>query len=203
LDKVKDVWGRSGLLGKLGERKHLFYEPQTSGDVETTLRDYALSISSSQASTVNTGEKRKTGALLFAVVGGKLSEGINFSDSLGRCVIMVGLPFANVGSVELQERMRYVEKLPGAGKDAAKELYENLCMRAVNQSIGRAIRHANDYATILLVDKRYASARIRNKLPKWIGEDVKVQEEWSGAARGIAAFFREKREREIRRGEGV
>jgi len=37
---------------------------------------------------------------------------------------MVGLPFANVGSVELQERMRYVETLPGAGKDAAKELYE-------------------------------------------------------------------------------
>jgi chromosome transmission fidelity protein 1 len=37
---------------------------------------------------------------------------------------MVGLPFANVGSVELQERMRYVERLPGAGKDAAKELYE-------------------------------------------------------------------------------
>ena len=37
---------------------------------------------------------------------------------------MVGLPFANVGSVELQERMKYVEKLPGAGKDAARELYE-------------------------------------------------------------------------------
>ena len=37
---------------------------------------------------------------------------------------MVGLPFANVGSVELQERMRYVEGLPGAGKEASRELYE-------------------------------------------------------------------------------
>jgi chromosome transmission fidelity protein 1 len=37
---------------------------------------------------------------------------------------MVGLPFANVGSVELQERMRYVESLPGAGKDASREMYE-------------------------------------------------------------------------------
>ncbi|EIW70152.1 hypothetical protein TREMEDRAFT_29466 [Tremella mesenterica DSM 1558] len=191
LDKIKHTW--TAVLPKLAEKKHVFYEPQTSGEVETVLRDYSLAIST--VSPPGIGDKRK-GALLFAVVGGKLSEGINFSDRLGRCVIMVGLPFANIASVELSERMKYVSGLPGAGPDASKELYENLCMRAVNQSIGRAIRHANDYACILLVDKRYASQRIRRKLPKWIREDVQVPPDWAGVARGLAGFFREKRERE-------
>ncbi|WRT67408.1 uncharacterized protein IL334_004379 [Kwoniella shivajii] len=196
LDKVKAFWTKSGLMGKLGDKKTLFFEPQTSGDVEGTLRDYAVAISSCNATLAAGDKSKKTGALLFAVVGGKLSEGINFSDSLGRCVMMIGLPFANVGSIELQERMRYIESLPGNGKDASREMYENLCMRAVNQSIGRAIRHANDYATILLIDKRYSTARIRNKLPKWIGEDVKVQNDYGSVAKGIAGFFREKREKE-------
>lgn len=88
---------------------------------------------------------KRTGAILFAVVGGKLSEGLNFSDELARAVIVIGLPFANKNSPELQERMRYaneVEKKLGTkrhpgSKDAASELYENMCMSAVNQSIGK------------------------------------------------------------------
>lgn len=84
--------------------------------------------------------------MLFAVVGAKLSEGLNFTDDLARAVVIVGLPFANLASPELRERMSYVNRLeqkqgtsskaPGV-KDAGTELYENMCMNAVNQSIGK------------------------------------------------------------------
>lgn len=105
-----------------------------------------------------------TGALLFSVVGGKMSEGINFSDDLGRCVVMVGMPYPNIKSPELQEKMsymnkhlvrsfpllkekRYKKKSPSSsspflwkphsgGKSPGQALIENLCMKAVNQSIG-------------------------------------------------------------------
>lgn len=86
------------------------------------------------------------------MVGAKLSEGLNFTDDLARAVIIVGLPFANLASPELKERMSYVSRLEqrrlgetngkakATGmKDAGTELYENMCMNAVNQSIGECL----------------------------------------------------------------
>jgi len=40
---------------------------------------------------------------------------------------------------------------------AGRQYYEDLCMKAVNQCVGRAIRHRGDYAAIVLVDARYAT----------------------------------------------
>ena len=34
--------------------------------------------------------------------------------------------------------------------------------------LGRAIRHINDYSTIVLLDKRYARPSVQKKLPCWI-----------------------------------
>lgn len=84
------------------------------------------------------------------MIGAKLSEGLNFSDNLARAVIIIGLPFANLASIELQERMKYVRYLAEKTKkevkeserkkDAASELYENMCMNTVNQGIGMSIQ---------------------------------------------------------------
>lgn len=75
------------------------------------------------------------GAFLLSVVGGKLSEGLNFADDLGRCVIVVGLPFPNKNSPELAEKLLYLDKTMYQG--AGAEYYENICMKAVNQCIGK------------------------------------------------------------------
>lgn len=58
-------------------------------------------------------------------------------------VVIVGLPFANLNSLELKERLRYADHIQGTLPSsnspfglAGTYLYENLCMNAVNQSIG-------------------------------------------------------------------
>ncbi|EEB96564.1 hypothetical protein MPER_04284, partial [Moniliophthora perniciosa FA553] len=148
----------------------------------------------------NAVQNHAGGALLFFVIGAKLSEGLNFSDDLARAVVVIGLPFANLGSVELQERMKYVKRLeqkrtvprqPGM-KDAAAELYENMCMNAVNQSIGRAIRHRGDWAALILLDQRYQTATIIKKLPGWIGGNLKISQPFGNAAKEPGTFFHEK-----------
>ncbi|KAJ6660048.1 hypothetical protein lerEdw1_018246 [Lerista edwardsae] len=165
-------WEKTGLLTRLAAKKKIFQEPKRANQVEQVLAEYAKCIKRcSQAGGP------VTGALLFSVVGGKMSEGINFSDDLGRCVIMVGMPYPNIKSPELQEKIAYLDKtMPKtAGQAPGRMLIENLCMKAVNQSIGRAIRHQKDYASIVLLDHRYTRPSVFNKLPQWIKSRTQVK----------------------------
>jgi len=145
-------------------------QSQSGGNNPATKESAVDSVLGAYSSAVASGNGR--GALLFAVIGGSLSEGINFSDSLGRGVVVVGLPFPNPHSAEWKAKVQYISSKAFSngqdGKAAARDFYENACMRAVNQCVGRAIRHKNDYAAILMMDRRYGAQRIQAKLPGWI-----------------------------------
>ena len=201
LDKVVAHWKKAApvsaaakntIWDRLFSRKPIFQESK-SMSVEDILSAYAISISTGR------------GGLLLSVINGKLSEGINFSDALGRAVIVIGLPFPNIQSAQWRAKLEYIEqstmKRSGGnvakGKEASRDFYENACMRAVNQSIGRAIRHRADYAAILLLDKRYAggSGRIEEKLPEWIRQGLVKPvpgEGFGGVTKRLADFFKEK-----------
>nr|XP_055136699.1 ATP-dependent DNA helicase DDX11 isoform X4 [Symphalangus syndactylus] len=190
LRQVHAHWEKGGLLDRLAARKKIFQEPKSAHQVEQVLLAYSRCI---QGCSQERG--RVTGALLLSVVGGKMSEGINFSDNLGRCVVMVGMPFPNIRSPELQEKMAYLDQtLPRAPGQAppGKALVENLCMKAVNQSIGRAIRHQKDFASIVLLDQRYARPPVLAKLPAWIRARVDVKSTFGPAIAAVQKFHREK-----------
>ncbi|KAL5524487.1 CHL1 [Sanghuangporus sanghuang] len=189
LDKVKRVWNTNGLLSRIRQKKQLFYEPHANAEVDDILQQYALAC--------NETFRTSRGAMLFAVVGAKLSEGLNFADELARAVVLVGIPYPNIASPELKERMKYMRKHKQTTSDKevdpGNELYENLAMRAVNQSIGRAIRHQNDWSTLILVDKRYSSQKVQAKLPGWICQDIAVPESFGQAMKSLGEFYRSKR----------
>ncbi|KAN0101688.1 DNA repair helicase [Hyaloscypha variabilis] len=197
-------WGLSpspsqpSILSRLESKKSLFKESKEASS-ETVLQEYAQAIDSGK------------GGLLLSVVGGKMSEGINFSDALGRCVLIVGLPYPNIASASIQAKMEYIEsstrerlgkegmakvEVERKAKEEAREWYENACMRAVNQSIGRAIRHKADYAAVVMVDGRFSGERVKGKLPGWIREGLVegAGEKKFGELMGsLGGFFRGKK----------
>lgn len=209
LDTCITSWKRSGANGSgkastiwnaLSDVKPIFLESRSrqatpkidqkatkETATETVLQAYSNAVLSDRSSR---------GALLLAVTGGSLSEGINFSDRLGRGVIVVGLPFPNPHSAEWKSKMAYISSKASAsgqdGKAAAREFYENVCMRAVNQCIGRAIRHQNDYAAILMMDRRYGTKRIQDKLPGWIRGSLKEARRIEDGLENLRSFFESK-----------
>lgn len=170
-------WQASGLWQRLEKLKSIHRETKSARGVDGTLQRFASDAGSKQ------------GALLFSVMGGKMSEGINFADERARCVVVVGLPFPDVSSPELKEKMMALDQTNSV---SGKEYILNLCMRSVNQSVGRAIRHANDYATIVLLDVRYVSdERIYKALPAWLRRNATLanNKRWDNYLTELSSFY--------------
>ncbi|KAI9373236.1 helicase C-terminal domain-containing protein [Aspergillus egyptiacus] len=198
LARVLKVWkkpmtggDRQTLYNLMERQKEILYEAR---EMKTTADDLLHQYSH----TIETGK----GALLLSVVGGKLSEGINFSDKLGRGVLLIGLPFPNIRSPVWQAKIKYIEQKVyqsassgseetrrSSAKAAGRDFYENACMRAVNQCIGRAIRHRGDYAAIVLIDTRYNKPNIQAKLPSWIKQSLTEKLPAEATLASLSKFF--------------
>ena len=186
--------GATTIAAQLERRKRVFREPRTASEVDTVLRDYAAACNGGALGVGVTPPPAPPagGGMLFCVVGGKMSEGINFSDDLARGVVVVGLPYPNAAEPELRERMAYMD-VTAASVGGGREYYDGLCMKAVNQSIGRSIRHIGDHAAIFLLDARFHTDRVRTKLPGWIADRLVLAPAWPPVVAATAAFFRAKR----------
>jgi DNA excision repair protein ERCC-2 len=93
-----------------------------------------------------------TNAILLGVLGGSLSEGVDYPKNIIKAVVVVGLPFAKP-NLELGAKVAYMDgKFKGKGEEYT---YRIPALIKVIQASGRAIRNETDRAVIVFMDKRY------------------------------------------------
>ena len=148
-----DRWSFTGIRNKLqGLGVRIFQEPRNSKDFGDVFRHYA------------TASKRTKGALLLAVYRGKAAEGIDFKDHMARLIVCIGVPYKSAAEARTIIKKKYNTECSTLSGDM---WYRTDAVTAVNQAIGRCIRHQSDYGVLLLIDDRW-KRELFGMLPKWL-----------------------------------
>ena len=107
------------------------------------------------------------GAVLLGVMGGRNSEGQDYSGDEMNGVILVGIPYARP-TPRVQAQIRYFErKFPEKGRYYGYYLPAH---RKLVQAAGRVHRSAEEKGSIIVLDYRLLWRSIRKDLPDWMAE---------------------------------
>jgi regulator of telomere elongation helicase 1 len=187
--KCIDTWKENGMWAKLADIKPPFVEPKGKVDFNQTIEGYYEKIR----------DPEHNAAIFFAVCRGKVAEGLDFADMNGRAVIITGLPFPPKMEPKVRLKMAYLdEQIKNAGYKSEKReevltgsvWYRQQAFRAVNQAIGRVIRHKMDFGAILLCDTRFSSREAIAQLPNWVQPVTKVYKKYDDIQQQLVAFFK-------------
>ncbi|XP_054836585.1 regulator of telomere elongation helicase 1 [Eublepharis macularius] len=184
LDKSLEYWREHDFAGKIEAVKPMFVEPRNKGTFTEVMDAYYEKAVCPKSS----------GAVFLAVCRGKASEGLDFADKNGRGVIITGLPLPPRMDPRVMLKMQFLDEMKSK-KAACQSLsgntwYKQQASRAVNQAIGRVIRHRQDYGAIFLCDHRFANIDARAHLPSWVRPYVKSYDNFGHVVRDVSQFFR-------------
>ncbi|XP_069390680.1 Fanconi anemia group J protein isoform X2 [Paralichthys olivaceus] len=186
LDKLRDRWTNTGLWEKMEQQKTVITEPRGGGkeDFDELLQTYYDAIKFCD------GGGQTDGALLIAVCRGKVSEGLDFTDDNARAVVTIGIPFPNIKDLQVELKMKYNDQHRSRGLLPGNRWYEIQAYRALNQALGRCIRHRNDWGALILVDDRYKNNpnKYITGLSKWVRQLVQHHDTFSNAMQSLVEF---------------
>lgn len=97
--------------------------------------------------------RRSGDGILFAVTGGRISEGIDFPGRDMEMAILVGMPFSRPGAKQTA-LIRYYDIRSGNGWE---HVVISPATRKMRQAIGRLIRSENDIGAAVILDRRAAA----------------------------------------------
>ncbi|KII69442.1 TFIIH basal transcription factor complex helicase XPD subunit [Thelohanellus kitauei] len=89
-------WNDTGLISRIQSSKLIFVETPNFEETNLALNGYRRACECGR------------GGLLFSIARGKVSEGIDFYDHLGRAVIVIGIPYVFTLSSTLRARLDYL-----------------------------------------------------------------------------------------------
>ncbi|KAG6973499.1 hypothetical protein JG688_00003507 [Phytophthora aleatoria] len=171
LEESIDKWQRPAagesalsIWDRIVQQKQTFVEPRGRADFKAVVDEYHQAIADNPK-----------GAVFFAVCRGKVSEGIDFSNDKGRAVVITGLPFPPTKDPKIILKKSILDEAivpPGELKLTGNAWYIQQASRAVNQAIGRVIRHRYDYGAIILLDE---SAIVIDDDDAWSWQSAKQQ----------------------------
>ena len=152
--------------------KEAFVEPREAQDAGTALRTF-LSLPS-----------RGKAGVLFAVCGGKWSEGLDYRGDLLSGAMVVGLPLAPYTRVREMIIQYFRRRFGDEGE------FLSYTLPAVNralQALGRVIRTPEDRGLLVLAEQRFLEPGVLAALPPWMQEE-RVETDLEGFRRGIAGW---------------
>lgn len=149
------------------------YKKRIACNVPVFLDEIGVSAQAVRDEFFRLGESGKK-AVLISYMWGTLTEGVDYRDTRGRTVVIVG-----VGYPALNDRMRAIEHAYeaefGHGWDYAIEIPT---IRKVRQALGRVVRSPDDYGVRVLLDDRYTSVSAK-RLGKYSVFNIFPEEERS------------------------
>ena len=168
MNDMIETWKTSRSWKHILDEKEIVTEPRTGEQLEINMKKFYTAIEDSKNQRNNQGQ---TGALFLAVYLGKVSEGIDFADNNARAVICFGIPFLALKDTLVDLKWKYYDtkRMTNPNVLSGQEWYKIKAFRALNQALGRCVRHKNDWGAILMVDDRYSkNSKYVKSLSKWV-----------------------------------
>uniref|UniRef100_A0AAX7TBD8 Regulator of telomere elongation helicase 1 n=1 Tax=Astatotilapia calliptera TaxID=8154 RepID=A0AAX7TBD8_ASTCA len=181
MEKTLEFWRATGHANRIEKLKPMFVEPTEKGTFNEVIDGYYTKVN----------DPRSKGGAFFGVCRGKASEGLDFADMFGRGVIITGLPFPPKKDPRVVLKMQFLDEMNQKNSYlSGQDWYRQQAFRAVNQAIGRVIRHKEDYGAIFLCDQRFKNADTRAMLPSWVRSYVRLYDTFGNVVRDVSQFFR-------------
>ncbi|KAF2323328.1 hypothetical protein GH714_034640 [Hevea brasiliensis] len=176
---------------RICKHKKPVVEPRQSSLFPLAIEDYMAKLKDTSTS----------GAVFFAVCRGKVSEGLDFADHAGRAVVIIGMPFPSRNDPKVRLKREFLDEQLRLQRDACKMLklqilsgedwYTQQASRAVNQAVGRVIRHRHDYGAIIFCDERFVNSNSQSQISLWIQPHIKCHFKFGDVVFTLSRFFRD------------